>query len=162
MVFKLKKNPNGLGNRYKAHLIAKGYLQTLGFDFTETFSLVVKATSLRIILTIVLDRGWQLRKLDVNNAFLNGSLQEEVYMDQPPRFEQWKDLACKLHKALYGLKQATRAWFVKLKNSLSSLGFTLSKANQSLFLKNTTTSYIFILDYVDDIIITGSRNKELK
>nr|CAN69321.1 hypothetical protein VITISV_035440 [Vitis vinifera] len=100
---------NGEGNRYKAHLIAKGYLQTLGFDFTETFSLVVKATSLRIILTIVLARGWQLRQLDVNNAFLNGSLQEEVYMDQPPRFEQWKDLACKLHKALYGLKQATRA-----------------------------------------------------
>ena len=164
-VFKLKKNPNGLGNRYKAHLIAKGYLQTLGFDFTETFSLVVKATSLRIILTIVLARGWQLRQLrqlNVNNAFLNGSLQEEVYMDQPPRFEQGKDLACKLHKALYGLKQATRAWFVKLKNSLSSLGFTSSKANQSLFLKNTTTSYIFILDYVDDIIITGSRNKELK
>ena len=83
-------------------------------------------------------------------------------MDQPPRFEQGKDLACKLHKALYGLKQATRAWFVKLKNSLSSLGFTSSKANQSIFLKNTTTSYVFILDYVDDIIITGSSNKELK
>ena len=107
-VFRLKKNPNGSVNRYKARLIAKGYLQTLGFDFTETFSLVVKATSLRIILTIVLARGWQLRQLrqlDVNNTFLNGSLQDEVYMDQPPRLEQWKDLACKLHKALYGLKQ---------------------------------------------------------
>ena len=76
-VFRLKKNPNGSVNRYKARLIAKGYLQTLGFDFTETFSLVVKATSLRIILTIVLARGWQLRQLDVNNAFLNGSLRSE-------------------------------------------------------------------------------------
>ena len=98
-VFKLKKNLDGLVDRYKACLVAKGYLQTIGFNFTEIFSPVMKATSIKIILTIAFARGWKLRQLVVNNAFLNAGLQEEVYVNQPPRFDYGKYLAFKLHKA---------------------------------------------------------------
>ena len=82
-VFKLKENPDGSINKYKARLVAKGFHQEAGFDFNETFSPVIKPTSIRVVLTIALSRGWSVRQLDINNAFLNGDLQEEVYMVQP-------------------------------------------------------------------------------
>ena len=110
-VYKVKVNPNDSVGKYKARLVAKGFHQQVGFDFNETFSLVVKPTIIRIVLTIALSRGWSVRKLDINNVFLNGILQEEVFMSQPQGFvdEKHPEYVCKLHKALYGLKQAPRA-----------------------------------------------------
>lgn len=97
-------------NKYKARLIAKGFHQQFGFDFNETFSQVVKPITIRVILTLALTHKWELQQIDINNAFLNGSLYEDIYMTQPPVFEQGdSSLVCKLKKALYGLKQAPHA-----------------------------------------------------
>ncbi|KAG6412162.1 hypothetical protein SASPL_124832 [Salvia splendens] len=98
--------------QHKACLVAQGFSQEPSFDFTETFSPVVKPTTIRLILSIEVTMGWSITHLDVNNAFLNSDLKEDLYMRQPPEFEQCPPaLVCKLNKTLYGLKQASRAWF---------------------------------------------------
>lgn len=120
------------------------------------FNPVVNPTTIHIILSLALTNNWEIRQLDVNNAFLNSYLQEKVYMAQPRGLEIHHDppLVCELHKALYGLRQAPRAWFIKLNHRLLSLGFTPAKSDQSLFLRFTTTSKIYLLVYIDDILIT--------
>ena len=96
-VFRIKENADGSINRYKAGLIAKGFHQVHGFDFHETFSPMVKPVTIRVVLTLALSQGWDLFQLDVNNAFLNGLLEETVYMTQPAGFEvEGKSLVCKL------------------------------------------------------------------
>lgn len=161
-VFKLKQNADGSLNRYKARLVAKGFHQKPGFDFGETFSPVVKPVTVRVVLTVALSNHWPIKQLDINNAFLNGTLSEEVYMSQPPGFvSHSSDLVCKLHKSLYGLRQAPRAWFTKLASTLLKFGFINARSDTSLFVRKTTTSIIYILVYVDDIIITGSSTLEV-
>jgi histone deacetylase 1/2 len=114
-VFRVKENSYGTVNKYKARLIAKWFAQTASFDFTEIFSPVIKPITIHIILTLAVTYKWPVQEIDVNNAFLNGVLQEEVYMHQPVGFENVdRSLVCKLHKSLYGLKQAPRAWYDKL------------------------------------------------
>lgn len=161
-VFRLKEKPDGTIDRYKARLVAKGFHQQPGFDFHETFSPVIKPITVRTVLTIALSFGWSIRQLDVNNAFLNGHLHEEVFMTQPPGYHKGDDtLVCRLKKSLYGLKQAPRAWFAKLTSTLMSLGFVCSKSDNSLFVRKTATSMTYLLAYVDDIILTGSNTHEL-
>jgi histone deacetylase 1/2 len=100
---------------YKARLVTKGFKQCFGIDYEDTFSPVVKAATIRLVLSIVVSRGWCLRQLDVHNAFLHGVF-EEVYMRQPPGYEDKTrpQHVCRLDKALYGLKQAPRAWYSRL------------------------------------------------
>lgn len=140
-----------------------GYNQILGLDFLDTFSPVVKPTTVRIILTIAVTKYWKIRHPDINNAFLNGHLEEEIYMQQPPDFEErdGKGLVCKLTKTLYGLKQASRAWFLRLKQVLKRLGFYGSRADHSLFFKFQGPHSIFLLVYVDDILITRSDDHQV-
>ncbi|KAK8560971.1 hypothetical protein V6N13_026406 [Hibiscus sabdariffa] len=111
---------------------------------------------------LILNR--KLRQIDVNNAFLNGVLHEEVYMMQPPGYEYGdkERLVCKLHKSLYGLKQAPRAWFEKLKMYLVSVGFVLSKSDSSLFVRRVINNIVYLLVYVDDIVITGNDDVEVQ
>ena len=124
---------------------------------------MVKAATIRNVLAVSVSRRWSLRQLDVKNMFLHGVLEERVYMKQPPGFEdpQFPNHICKLDKALYGLKQAPRAWFSRLSSKLHDLGFIPSKADTSLFLYNRSGIIIFLLVYVDDIIVTSSSNEAI-
>jgi histone deacetylase 1/2 len=146
-VYRIKKRADGSIDRYKARLVAKGFKQRYGIDYEDTFSPMVKIATNRTVLSLAVSRGWSLRQLDVKNAFIHGVLDEEVYMKQPPGFENPHALhyICKLDKALYGLKQAPRAWYSRLSSKLSDLGFIPSKANTSLFLYNKPGIIIYML-----------------
>jgi histone deacetylase 1/2 len=163
-VFKTKYKPDGSIERRKARLVAKGFQQTAGIDYEETFSPVIKASTVRIILSIAVHLNWEVRQLDINNAFLNGHLRETVFMHQPEGFVDptKPNHICKLSKAIYGLKQVPRAWFDSLKNALLNWGFQNTKSDPSLFFLKGKDHITFLLIYVDDIIVTGSNNKFLQ
>ncbi|XP_073358178.1 uncharacterized protein [Aegilops tauschii subsp. strangulata] len=157
-VFKVKKHADGSIERYKARLVAKGFKQRYGIDYEDTFSPVIKPTTIRVLLSLAVTRGWSLRQLDVQNAFLHGVLEEEVYMRQPPGFVDpaQPHHLCRLVKALYGLKQAPRAWHARLGAALRAHGFVPSTADTSLFIVQRPEVTMYILVYVDDIILVSS------
>ena len=144
--------------------MAKGFLQTEGVDYQETFSPVVKAATVRIFLNLAVVNDWKLRQVDINNAFLSGDLTKTMYMPQPEGFvnPDYPKHIYKLKKALYGLKQAPRAWFDKLKSVLKSWNFYRAKSDTSLFFKQNGNDVIILLIYVDDTIVTGSNNVEIE
>ena len=126
-VFRIKYLFDGTMDRLKARLVAKGFTQQPGLDFTDTFSTVVKASTVRVVLSLAVSNNWPLRQLDVKSAFLNGLLQEEVYMDQPFGYvdSKYPTHVCRLRRALYGLKQAPCAWFHRFSSFLLAIGFIL-------------------------------------
>ncbi|KAJ0431334.1 putative RNA-directed DNA polymerase [Helianthus annuus] len=161
--YKLKQRPDGSVERYKARLVARGFSQTYGVDYEETFSPVAKLTTIRTLLAIAVNKGWKLWQMDVSNAFLYGDLEHTIYMEQPLGFvDQGRpDYVCKLRKAIYGLKQSSRAWFGKIGEFLEQNGFALSDADSSLFVKKVNDKIVVVLVYVDDLIITGDVEEEI-
>ncbi|KAL0386182.1 UNVERIFIED_CONTAM: Retrovirus-related Pol polyprotein from transposon RE1 [Sesamum radiatum] len=154
-VFKLKLNPDGTVSRYKARLVAKGYTQIEGVDYTESFSPVAKSVTVRMFLGIALAFSWPVHQLDINNAFLHGFLDEEVYMKPLEGYQVQSGLVCKLQKSLYGLKQASRQWNHEFTQRLGELGFTQPIHDYCLFTKGSSGEFLALLVYVDDILIMG-------
>jgi hypothetical protein len=157
-VYKVKYNADRSINRYKARLVAKGYAQKHGIDYDEMFALVTKMTTVHVFLVVAAVKGWHLHQMDVKNAFVQGELEEQVYMVQPPgfHFETNSSEVYRLKKSLYGLKQAPHAWNTKITQQLRKMSFETSKAESSLFIRKTRLGPICILLYVDDLIITGA------
>ncbi|AAD21687.1 Strong similarity to gi/3600044 T12H20.12 protease homolog from Arabidopsis thaliana BAC gb/AF080119 and is a member of the reverse transcriptase family PF/00078 [Arabidopsis thaliana] len=157
-VFKTKLHPDGSIDKLKARLVAKGFDQEEGVDYLETFSPVVRTATIRLVLDVSTSKGWPIKQLDVSNAFLHGELQEPVFMYQPSGFidPQKPTHVCRLTKAIYGLKQAPRAWFDTFSNFLLDYGFVCSKSDPSLFVCHQDGKILYLLLYVDDILLTGS------
>lgn len=160
-IFTLKYFPDGSIERYKERLVARGFNQQYGLDYSETFSPVIKSTTVRLVLEVAVKCNWSIRQLDINNACLQGTYIDEVYVSQPPGFvdPDRPHHVCHLRKALYGLKQASRAWYTELQNYLLQAGFTNSLADASLFTYRHGHQFLYVLVYVDDILVTG--NSEL-
>jgi len=132
--------------RYKALLVARGFTQQEGIDYSKTFILVIKQATIILIFSIVVSHNWKIHQLDIHNVFLNDVLTKEVYMKQPSGFvdSAFPSHVCRLHKSLYGLKQALRAWYTCLGDFLLSIGFHASKVDTSLFiLSDGTDIFIF-------------------
>ncbi|RVW66512.1 Retrovirus-related Pol polyprotein from transposon RE1 [Vitis vinifera] len=158
-VYTVKYKADGSIERYKARLVAKGYTQTYGIDYQETFAPVAKMNTVRVLLSLAANYNWDLQQFDVKNVFLHGELEEEIYMEVPPGYDN--NLAahtvCKLKKALYGLKQSPRAWFGRFARVMITMGYRQSQGDHTLFIKHSSSGKLTaLLVYVDDIIVTGN------
>ncbi|KAL3533292.1 hypothetical protein ACH5RR_006813 [Cinchona calisaya] len=161
-VFRNKLNDKGEIIRNKARLVAKGYAQEEGIDFDETFAPVARLESIRMFLAFACFNNFKLFQMDVKSAFLNGFIDQEVFVEQPPGFEN-KNLpnyVFKLSKALYGLKQAPRAWYERLSGFLTENGFKRGVVDTTLFTKTDSNGLLIVQIYVDDIIF-GATNESL-
>lgn len=162
-IFKIKYNADGTIERHKARLVVNGKSQVEGEDYKETFAPVVKMTTVRALLRLVAAKQWEVYQMDVQNAFLHGDLEEEVYMKLPPGFRHsHPNKVCKLRKSLYGLKQAPRCWFKKLSDALIRFGFIQSYEDYSLFSYERSGVELRVLVYVDDLLICGNNPHMVK
>lgn len=148
--------------KYKARLVAKGYTQREGVDFVDTFSPVAKFTSIRIMSALTSYFDLELHQMDVKTAFLNGFLEEEIYMLQPDGFIEKgnQGRVCKLKRSIYGLKQASRQWNILFDGSITSYGFSMVEGDHCIYFKSVGANFTLLSLYVDDILI-ASNNKEM-
>ena len=148
----------------QSSLVDKGFTQTFGIDYLETFAPMAKLNTVRELLSMAVNLDWPLQKLDVKKVFLNGDLEEEVYMDSPPGFEgRFQSRVSKLKKSLYGLKQSPRAWFENFTRSIKDQGYAQAQSDHTMFVKHSEKGKIAILImYVDDIILTGDDMIEME
>jgi hypothetical protein len=159
-VFKVKSKSYGSIERYKTRLVARGFQQTQGLDYDETFAPVAHMTTVRTLIAVAASSSWTISQMDVKNAFLNGDLHEEVYMHPPPRVDIPLGHVCCLRRALYGL-QAPRAWFVRFISVITVAGFSSSEHDHALYVHVSPKGRTLLLLYVDDMLITGDNSKHI-
>jgi hypothetical protein len=154
-VYNIKQKADGSIERYKARLVVRGFSQTEGIDYNETFSPVAKMQSIRTLLAIVAITDMELHQMDVKTAFLHGDVKEDLYMQQPEGFVQpgKEHLVCKLKRALYGLKQAPRAWYERIDSFLVGIGFTRVQADYGVYVIRSGVMVCIISVYVDDLLL---------
>lgn len=160
-VYKIKSNPDGSVEKYKARLVIKGFSQRKGEDYDQTFSPVAKSGTIRALISIAASENMSLTQFDVSTAFLYGKLEEEVFMKQPEGYVDGSDSVCRLQRSLYGLKQAPRCWNKRFSDFLIKLGFVKSDADPCLFVKKEEKDILLIALYVDDGLL-ASNNLSLK
>ena len=162
-VYKIKTGADGTIERYKARLVAQGFTQQYGADYDETFSPVVRMEPFRVLIALSVQYGFKLHHVDVTTAFLNGDLEEEVYMKQPKGFatEGEEGSVCKLKKSLYGLKQSSRCWNTTLDCHLKEMGFSQSTSDPCIYV-DTGGDGFCIGVYVDDMILAGPTDHRMR
>ncbi|OMO72757.1 hypothetical protein CCACVL1_17615 [Corchorus capsularis] len=157
-VYKTKLNSDGSINKLKTTLVVKGYAQHFAVDFNETFAPVARLDTIRLLLALAAQNKWKVYQLDVKSAFLNGFLQEEIYVEQPDDFKvkgnEYKVYLLK--KALYGLKQAPRAWYDRINAHLLQCGFQRSPSEPTLYIRSVEADLLIVSLYVDDLLVLGS------
>uniref|UniRef100_A0A0A9GAH2 Reverse transcriptase Ty1/copia-type domain-containing protein n=1 Tax=Arundo donax TaxID=35708 RepID=A0A0A9GAH2_ARUDO len=157
----IKIRSDGTIEHYKAYLVARGFQQEHGRDYDETFAPVAHMTTVRTLIAVAFVRQWSISQLDVKNAFLNGDLNEEVYMQSPPGYSAPPGHVCRLHRALYGLKQAPRAWFERFTSVITAAGFSVSAHDPTPFVHTSSRDRTLLLLYVDDMLITGDDSQHI-
>jgi hypothetical protein len=137
--------------------VSRGFSQIEGIDYDETFSPVTRYSSIRSILSLSAQMGWRIHQMDVKTVFLNRIIEEEVYIEKPEGFETFdrESHVCRLKRALYGLKQAPHAWYTRIDNYVTRLGFTKSEVDANLYQIVVEGNILIIVLYVDDLILTG-------
>ncbi|KAH9704344.1 hypothetical protein KPL70_011418 [Citrus sinensis] len=157
-IYKRKRGVEGRVETFKARLVAKGFTQKEGIDYEETFSPVAMLKSIRILLSIAAVLDYEIWQMDVKTAFLNGHLEENIYMQQPDGFIQrgQEHMVCKLQRSIYGLKQASRSWNIRFDQAIKSLGFIQNIDEPCVYKKIQEKSVAFLILYVDDILLIGN------
>jgi len=157
-IYKIKQVVDGNIEKYKARFVGRGFSQKEGIDYEETFAPVARYTSIGTIIAIAFVMGWKLPQTDVKTAFLNGKVEQEVYIEQPEGFivHESESHVCKLKKALYGLKQAPRAWYARIYGFLKSLGFIENVADSKKNFKVIDGFPVILILYVEDLFLTGN------
>lgn len=161
-VYRVKTNPDGSIDKYKARLVIKGFNQRYGIDYKETFSPVAKMTTIRSMLSIAAREGLHLMQFDVSTAFLYGELEEAIYMKQPDGYRDNTNRVCKLKRSLYGLKQAPRCWAKRFGGFLLAKGFKSSHADQCLYIKEKNNKKMFVALYVDDGLVMATDKEDIE
>ncbi|KAL0379259.1 UNVERIFIED_CONTAM: Retrovirus-related Pol polyprotein from transposon RE1 [Sesamum radiatum] len=160
-IYKTKLNANGSIQKHKDRMVAKGYSQLPGIDYTETFAPVARLDTIRALVAIAANKKWKIYQMDVKSAFLNGYIDEEIYVEQPQGFvaKGYEEKVLRLKKALYGLKQAPRAWYSRIDNYFMDRGFWRSLSEPTLYVKRQGNDTLIVSLYVDDLIYIGNNEK---
>ena len=153
-IYKRKRRPDGKVETLKARLVAKGYTQKEGIDYEETFSPIALLKSIQILLVVAVSLDYEIWQMDIKTTFLNGSLEEDIYMQQLEGFiaRGQEHMACKLQRSIYGLKQASKTWNIRFDQDITLYGFEKSLDEPCVYKRIQGTKVVFLVLYVDDIL----------